>query len=76
MIEYVGALFGIFVMLLVVFDLSNDAGKHMLSIQNDHTRFLEVTRARHYDSLVDFYLSEIVRISLQEFFLLSQILVC
>ena len=62
-------------MLLVFLDFSDYARKYILSIKDNHAGFLEITRARNHNSLVDLYLSKIISILLQEFLLLRQIFV-
>ena len=69
MIENVGTLVLVFVVLLMLFNLTHDTSQHVLSIQNHHARLLEVSRAGDYHRFIDLDLPQIVSISLQKVFL-------
>ena len=76
MVQSVGAFFLIFVVLLVLLNLSHHAREDVLTIQNDHASLLKVSRARHNHAFIHFYLPQLVCILLQKYFLVWQIFVC
>ena len=69
MVENVGALVLIFVVLLVLLNLSHHARENVLTIQNYHASLLKVSRACHNNAFIHFYLPQLVCILLQKFFL-------
>ena len=70
MVQNVGALFRVFIVLLVFFDFAHNTGQDMFSVEDHHAGFLEISRTCDDNALVDLDLPQIVRVLLQKLFLL------